>query len=95
MSSNVADSREHAFVREFIPLHVGLLGQYPKEGSIAKGNYLERQGDPADEIYLIRSEEVASGNLSASRRRLQRLLCGGPSSRTAKADLCEPLSAAW
>lgn len=59
MSSNLADFRKHAFVRELIPSHVQLLGQCAKERSIPKGDYLKRQGDPADEIYLIRSGAVA------------------------------------
>ena len=59
MSSNLADFREHAFVRGLIPSHVRLLGQCAKERSIPKGVYLKRQGDPTDEFYLIRSGEVA------------------------------------
>ena len=59
MSSNAADFREHAFVRELIPSHVRLLSQCAKERSIPKGVYLKRQGDPADEFYFIRSGEVA------------------------------------
>ncbi len=45
--------REHPFTRDLSPLHLDELAGCSRECTIAAGDYLWRQGGPADFFYLI------------------------------------------
>ena len=53
-----ADFRQHPFVLNLDPQHVQTLLECAQECRFTRGEYLKRQGEPADQIYLIESGEV-------------------------------------
>ena len=51
--SLTTDLREHPFTRDLSPLHLDELAGCSRECTITAGDYLWRQGGPADFFYLI------------------------------------------
>ncbi len=51
--------REHPFFAAFEPEHIQLLAGCAKNHRFAAGQYLAREGDPANEFFLIRQGKVA------------------------------------
>lgn len=51
--------REHPFAKHMLPAHTQALASQAKDQTIAAGDYLWRQGDLADSLYLIQSGQVA------------------------------------
>ena len=52
---------EHPLTRDLDPRHVKTLAGCARKCLLPAGKYLWRQGDEANELYLIRSGEVAVG----------------------------------
>ena len=53
-----ADFKQHPFVLHLDPRHLETLLECAQECRFKRGEYLKRQGEPADQIYLIQSGEV-------------------------------------
>jgi CRP/FNR family transcriptional regulator, cyclic AMP receptor protein len=51
--------REHPFFAAFSPEHIQLLAGCARNHRFTAGQYLFREGDPADEFFLIREGKVA------------------------------------
>jgi CRP/FNR family cyclic AMP-dependent transcriptional regulator len=51
--------KEHPFFAAFEPAHIQLLAGCARNHRFAAGEYLFREGDPADEFFLIRQGKVA------------------------------------
>ncbi|MGO9483345.1 MAG: cyclic nucleotide-binding domain-containing protein [Rhodomicrobium sp.] len=51
--------KEHPFFAAFDPAHIQLLAGCARNHRFAAGEYLFREGDPADEFFLIRQGKVA------------------------------------
>jgi CRP/FNR family transcriptional regulator, cyclic AMP receptor protein len=51
--------KEHAFFAAFSPEHIQLLAGCARNHRFTAGQYLFREGDPADEFFLIRQGKVA------------------------------------
>jgi CRP-like cAMP-binding protein len=51
--------KEHPFFAAFDPAHIQLLAGCARNHRFAAGEYLFREGDPADEFFLIRHGKVA------------------------------------
>ncbi|HTP86641.1 MAG TPA: cyclic nucleotide-binding domain-containing protein [Bryobacteraceae bacterium] len=59
MESLKAVLSNHPFVRDLDPDHVEMLISCGKSARFEQGEYLAREGGPADAFYLIESGEVA------------------------------------
>lgn len=51
--------KEHPFFAAFSPEHIQLLAGCARNHRFTAGEYLFREGDPADEFFLIRQGKVA------------------------------------
>jgi CRP/FNR family transcriptional regulator, cyclic AMP receptor protein len=51
--------KEHPFFASFSPQYTGLLAGCARNHRFAAGEYLFREGDPAEEFFLIRHGRVA------------------------------------
>jgi CRP/FNR family cyclic AMP-dependent transcriptional regulator len=51
--------KEHPFFAAFSPEHIQLLAGCARNHRFSTGQYLFREGDPADEFFLIRQGKVA------------------------------------
>ena len=51
--------KEHPFFASFSPQYTGLLAGCARNHRFAAGEYLFREGDPAEEFFLIRHGKVA------------------------------------
>ena len=51
--------KEHPFFAAFEPAHIQLLAGCARNHRFAAGEYLFREGDPANEFFLIRQGKVA------------------------------------
>jgi len=61
LSSLVNSLRRHPFVRDLAEAHVRTLASCTTERRFQKGEYLWRQGDPAEVFYLIRDGTISLG----------------------------------
>ncbi|HQR40278.1 MAG TPA: cyclic nucleotide-binding domain-containing protein [Blastocatellia bacterium] len=52
---------EHEFFKDFVPEHRELIAGCGRNRTIKAGDYLLREGDPANEFFAIRKGQVALG----------------------------------